>query len=345
MDYDVAVIGSGPAGMSAAMNLAGKGLSVLVVERLGSEAFDRYHSTCGEAVSDRMFNKLGWKTSAVVTRVDTLSISFSDARIDIPVKGSIVDRPRMLDEMRSLCDAEFIRASVASVSEDGNQYNITFDDDTSVSCHYLIGADGAHSIVRKCIFGTGPEEYIPVINCVADGDEDSLHFVVEEGYSGSYSWRFPSKPGTISTGFPTGLGDPKSIPGLRYWGARHIPIGMPETVVKGNCMLVGDAACMPNPLSYGGIGLALVSGRYAADSIVGGDLGTYRKWTETSPLLNHHFMKAHDQFVQWDNDDIRDAMVPFHNGYSLLRGLYAVLRRPKWANVYVTLYIAFKLGW
>ena len=63
--YDVAVVGSGPAGASAVRELSGRGLSVACIERLHDEGFGRYHRICGEAVSDRTFRKLGWRCLAV----------------------------------------------------------------------------------------------------------------------------------------------------------------------------------------------------------------------------------------------------------------------------------------
>ena len=44
-------------------------------------------------------------------------------------------------------------------------------------------------------------------------------------------------------------------------------------------------------------------------------------------------------------EEIADAMEPFRKGYSLVRGAYAMMRRPRWAEVYMSVYIAFNLGW
>ena len=59
MNFDVVIVGSGPGGMSAARTLAGSGLKTAVIERLSESGMRRYHSTCGEAVSVRMFERIG----------------------------------------------------------------------------------------------------------------------------------------------------------------------------------------------------------------------------------------------------------------------------------------------
>ncbi len=345
--YDVAIVGSGPAGMSAAMSLKGHGLDVIVIERLSDIPFSRYHSVCGEAVSDGIFRKLGWKPDSIVADVSTLRISYPGGlSIDVPVKGRIVDRPGMLREIKGACDAEFIQGSVVAVDRDAEDHILSMSDGGIIRCRYLIGADGAHSVVRRDVFHMGPTERIPVINCIAEGDgSDVLAFTVEGRFSGVYSWHFPSSPGRVSIGFPKGCDDPHSIPGLIQWGARDLPFGVLERVVDGNCMLVGDAACLANPLCYGGIGAAMLSGKEAAGYILKGKPEGYQDWVSRNPMFDRRFMDAHEKFTSWSDAEIEDAMVPFRGGYYLVRGMYAMIRRPRWASVYMAIYMGLKHGW
>ena len=342
MDADVLIVGAGPAGVSAAFHLNSFPGRVVVVERLSDAMFPRYHSVCGEAVSDRMFRKAGIEPTAVVARADRIEISFPGAvTVTVPVSGSIVDRPEMLREIRGRCGSEFVRATVRSVRREGERF---VADTTSgeIRCRYLIGADGAHSVVRRDLFGTVPE-MLPVVNSVVPGEGgSSLSFTVGQGFRGFYGWRFPSKPGTVSVGSPKGVATPK---GALCTGARHIPFGGVPSVVSGNAMIVGDASGLPNALCYGGIGAAMLSGRRAAEAVMSGRPDRYARWYRGSIYTDSHFLRAHRQFSEWTDGEIAAAMEPFRSGYSLGRGLVAILRHPRFANVYFATWIAFKVGW
>ena len=141
---------------------------------------------------------------------------------------------------------------------------------------------------------------------------------------------------------PKGEAEPE---GTISSGARHIPFGGVPEAVSGNAMIVGDASGLANALCYGGIGAAMLSGRKAAEAVMSGRPGTYGRWYSRSIYTNPHFMKAHRQFSDWNDEDISTAMRPFRRGYSVGRGFMAILRHPKFANVYFATWIAFKVGW
>lgn len=186
---DVLIIGSGPAGLSAAMHLSGSGLSVIVVERLHDEGFSRYHSICGEAVSERMFERIGWRPTSIIAETDRIGISGPDGMgIEMPVKGYVIDRPGMLSEMRSLCDCGFVRGAVSGVSEIDGGYEAKLLDGRTMQSRWLVGADGAHSVTRRDLFGSSPGGIVGMVNCIADGDGGAtLGFSVGSRYNGCYS--------------------------------------------------------------------------------------------------------------------------------------------------------------
>ena len=342
METDVLIIGSGPAGASAAYHLGGYPGRVTVLERLSPAMFGRYHSVCGEAVSDRMLRRAGISTGAVVSRVDRIRISYpGGASVEIPVEGSVVDRPAMLEELRSGSSAEFVRGTALSVRRSGEGFEVETTAGR-IHCRFLIGADGAHSVVRRDLFGSRPE-MLPVVNSLVPGQGGPvLDFEVSSAHPGFYAWRFPSRDGLVSVGAPKG--EPIRS-GAVESGARHLPFGgVPETV-SGNAVLVGDAAGLANALCYGGIGMGLLSGRKAAEAIADGRLGRYSGWCRRSLFTSPRFMEAHRRFSSWTDGDIQTAMRPFRSGYSVGKGLLAILRHPGYANVYFATWLAFRIGW
>ncbi len=343
MDCDVLIVGAGPAGVSAARGLAGSGLDVVVAERLSDQMMGRYHAVCGEAVSDRMLRRCRVDPSVQVARVGSIRIGTpGGVSLEVPVGGWIVDRPAMIGSIRGECDARFIRATVASVARDGDGFTARAGD-LEIRCGYIIGADGAHSVVRRDLFGTSPRGMLPVVNTISPGDGGGvLDFTVSAEYGGFYAWRFPSKDGTVSVGFPKGFPEPD---GTTVRGGRHLPFGGVPEAVSGNALLVGDAAGLANALCYGGIGAAMESGARAARAVRSGRPRSYGRWYRRCIYRDPRFMRAHEEFSGWSDGDIADAMEPFRNGYSLWNGLRAMVRRPRRAGVYMAVFIAFRYGW
>ena len=56
-------------------------------------------------------------------------------------------------------------------------------------------------------------------------------------------------------------------------------------------------------------------------------------------------MEAAVTFRTWGEEEYADAVKPFRKGYSVWRGVYAVLRRPKWANIYISIWQTFRKCW
>ena len=343
---NVLIIGSGLAGLSAAARLREMGVEdVIILERMSGGQYEHYHRTCGEAISDRMVGLAGIGRDCAIRSIDSATITCGGVDIYIHTKGVIIDRVELLKAMTESSGCEVLRTSVRSVKRADDGY-IAETEDEEYHCRYLIGADGAFSVVRKNLFGYGPEVKMAAVNNLVEGNSETaeIRFFVSPQYPGSYRWDFPSKDGLRSVGYMQGTDE---VTDYVEQGIRFIVTGTNRTVVKDNCCIVGDAALLANPLCYGGIGAALLSGRKAAESIAKGDLSGYQKWVSKNLMFNPHFMQAYYTFKEWDQSEFDDATAPFRSGSNLLllRGLYAVLRRPKWANVYTSIWMGFKYCW
>lgn len=343
MDADVLIIGSGPAGASAARALRGSGMDTIVLERLSDARFSGYHSICGEAVSRRMLTLNDIPRGCVVRDIDRIYIESPDGgRVTVPADGSIVDRRAMIMTLLGSSDAEIVRGTATGISRDGDGY-VAETTAGTIRCRYLIGADGAHSVVRRDLFGTSPAGMVPMVNTIRKGtSEDALTFCVAEKYGGYYSWRFPSSDGTVSVGFPKGTGDREED--ISH-GARHLPFGGVPDAVDGNALLVGDAAGLANALCYGGIGAAMLSGRKAAEAVMRGRPGSYGRWYRHCIYRDPRFLEARKAFEGWSDDEICDAMTPLKGKGTIAHGVAAMIRRPSLSGMYFSIWMGFRHGW
>ena len=225
MDYDVAIVGAGPAGTSAAYSLRGKGLDVIVIDRLGESQYMRYHRICGAGVNRRTVRKLDIREDEILNDIRTLRISWPQGNtIDMRIDGCIIDRPRMLLRMRSQCMEDGIRFAMGTVKHilmNPEFSTIMLGNGAVIRARYIIGADGAYSIVRKTVFGTVPELMTPIeeFHSDAKADEGVMRFIVSAKYGGAYQWYFPYGEGRC-TGSIRGYAEPEPE-GVR--GVRTVP--------------------------------------------------------------------------------------------------------------------------
>ena len=344
MIFDVAVIGGGPAGATAAHDLARRGHSVALLDKSGRI------KPCGGAIPPRLIRDFAIPDHLLKARVTSARmISPKGVAVDMPIAGGfvgMVDRCAFDEWLRQrAADAGAIRVTGAfeKIERDADGpprilYRRNNDPETqSLRARLIIGADGALSQVgRQEVPGAEKARFVFAYHEViatpasetSDPDRCEIH------YRGAlspdfYAWIFPHGDtmsvgsGSASKGFSlkTSVRDLRSDTGLaetstvRREGA-PIPLKPLKRWDNGrDVVLAGDAAGVVAPASGEGIYYAMLGGRLAADAVEeclrSGDvraLATARK----------RFMKLHGkvffilgvmQYFWYRNDRLREAFV------------------------------------
>ena len=296
--YEVVIIGSGPAGASAALCLATAGIKVLVLERA---SLPRY-KTCGGGVAQRALRLLPLNIRDAVERdccvaemnlLDT-GLHFETRRQDPIISMTMREQFDYLLLSAAKEAGAYIRpfCKVSDVFPQSERVEL-LTSAGPVSASFVIAADGAVSTVARKTNRPDNRRLIPALEYevfVADNLFEqfarSARFdfgVVPYGYC----WVFPKKKhlsiGVLTTrGGSTNLNE-RFDSYLRLLGItsvlrmeRHgslIPITTRSApFAVGRILLAGDAAGFVDPVTCEGITFAIQSGQIAARSLVDGNL-------------------------------------------------------------------------
>ncbi len=346
MEEGALIVGSGPAGLSAALYLSAHGMRVTVVERLSDSGYPVYHSVCGAGISDAAFRDLEMiSPSDICNRITSTELVFpEDLRISMKVNGYVLDRVAFLRHLRERCmenGAEFVRTEVTSVERSSSGF-VTHTRSGDLGFKYILGCDGAHSVVRRDLFGSKPQ-MMAVDEFIVDEPADEVfRIVIAERYHGLYEWSFPAG-GKKSIGSGKGILHPENVISK---GARHIPFGGVPRISDSNAYICGDAAGMANPVSGGGLRVAMVSAQNAAREILGGKPGSYQRWWDRSILSSPRFMGFRETLMKWDDAELVRASRMFRNGRNVyVWGVIAGILHPKYVPMYIGCLKTFNHTW
>jgi digeranylgeranylglycerophospholipid reductase len=309
-NYDVVVVGGGPAGLSSAWSAAKKGLSVAVIER--DEAIGQSVRTSGvtwikEAKSfgipSEYYNEISnyafySPNNYVLKKSDIAQAAVLDVRKTYQF---------LAYQAASVGADIFLRTNVTDVikNQKGKLSGVkatSLKEDLTFNSKLVIDASGFYSVVGRSLdivtpwkrFGAGAE-YEAYVDKI---DSDTWYLMVGSQYSpAGYAWVFPLGKNKVRIG--VGVGKPNSqadagkllnellekrpkplsdlgriVPVEFHYGL--IPNeGLRQSTIDDNLIMVGDSAGQANPLVLEGIRYAIefgrAAGRIGGEAVIQGD--------------------------------------------------------------------------
>ena len=293
--FDVIVLGAGPAGATAAFELARAGVKTLLIEK---QKLPR-HKTCGGGLTHKVAAALAFDISSVVERtISSFVLTYK------------MQRPRLLhsptplvymvrrSEFDNLLTTKAVDAGAGLFDE--TTVNGILPDDHGVSIEtsrgrydadFLIGADGALGMTARALGLMGDRVLLPAVEHEVEVSSD-----VADDWQGkmsldlgtlraSYGWVFP-KEDHFNVGVG-GFGHRADFAReLRGYDTEHLNRRVPERlrvrktfgyvlplrrkdapIQQGRVLLIGDAAGLVEALTGEGIYYAVRSGQIAAQAI------------------------------------------------------------------------------
>ncbi len=309
-EYDLLVVGGGPGGAAAAITGARRGLRVLLIDKrleIGAPVH------CAEAIGyEQIRHLIDRDPRWVCAEIDAFRIvapSGESVRVPptsptIVVERKIFDRALVNEAVRAGATV-LARTRATGLIMEGDSVRgvrmISLGREVEVRAKVVIGADGPESLVGTWA-GLNPaprmsEYYSGVQYLLAgiplDDPRECQYHIGRAVAPGGYGWVFPKGPDTANVGlvitstfeeqgrsaqdyldaFVERLFPEASVLALIVGG---IPVGgTVRELVGDGVLLVGDAAHQAEPLTGGGINLAITAGEMAAnvaaDAIAAGD--------------------------------------------------------------------------
>ncbi|MCG8669132.1 MAG: geranylgeranyl reductase family protein, partial [Pseudomonadales bacterium] len=294
--WDVVIVGAGPAGTAAAYDLANQGLKTLILEK---KAFPRTKPCAGGLTvkalarlrfpithlihdqAERLALGYGTKRQAVLHSEDPICAFVVRKDFDTYCLQQAQEQGAQLRQIKGISGIESTTQGVQLLLDDGD----------SIHAKFLIGADGAHSQVRRltqifspdrtaiALEGLLPREMVSA-SFLDHSERMTLDFGAQKL---GYGWLFP-KQDHVNVGLFTFTPELskvskdllaeysiKRLGSAEFTDVHGYPIATGGEFYRQShehILLVGDAAGMAEPLLGEGIHNAIATGQGAAAAII-----------------------------------------------------------------------------
>jgi digeranylgeranylglycerophospholipid reductase len=305
MEYDVVVVGSGPAGSVTARFAAESKAKVLIVERRAEVGVP---VLCGEGVSQRIdkWNMLEGKRW-IANKVDGARIYAPDGTM-VKISAEMAGNETGYVVYRDIFDQELAHAATKAgakimlkteatelLKEKGKIAGVKvkqFDDEFEIKADVVVGADGVESKIGKWAGINTTLKPYDLETCAqytmtnVDCNKDYCDFYLGNKIApGGYVWVFPKGKDVANVGIGVLASLSESGMALKLLDkfiANHpelkkgepvrliagaAPVAEPVETVRDNLILVGDAARHVDPITGGGLTASLEGGKIAGKTI------------------------------------------------------------------------------
>jgi len=326
-DCDIVVVGGGPAGSTAARELANFGFSVVLLQKDLS-----FQKPCGGGVVLSAFDEFDLPKSLITKTIKKIRlISPKLQKVDVDISShplAIVDRLEFDSTLRELAKnsgANLIEAKAYKLQIEDSSIKVfakNRQDEYLIRANYIIAADGVHSTIRKLHLN---EKTDTILTLYTDINLPTIEHC--EFYFGnmiapkSYAWVFPHAH-SLNIGICSNrnLGIQKSMQNfLKRLKIKTeskikgypIPNWGKELYYKDRVFYVGDSAAIVSPFTYEGIYYAMKSGHFAAQAIINKNPMLYKEYCQKSFVKKFKFLK-YLQAIFLSNDFMAEKMIEFY---------------------------------
>ncbi|MDH7594013.1 MAG: NAD(P)/FAD-dependent oxidoreductase [Methanomicrobiales archaeon] len=284
MMYDVAVVGAGPSGSTAARCCAEAGLSTILIEE---HAAIGYPIQCAGLLSSAAFESCGVTRRCIQHTLTGATVYPSAGEplcLDAGVpKAFAVDRGMLDREMTAMAvsaGAELMLKQYARSFHQGVLDTIGASGACRIGAKIVIAADGVRSPIARSLGLDSPIQILSGIQAdIRHASNEGIVEIYPHASPDFFGWLIPIGGGRARIGL---LGRDRVrerfVAFLHRFYRRHntltaivtgaLPLGARERTYADRVMLVGDAAGLAKPTSGGGVYTGVRSAMHAADVAV-----------------------------------------------------------------------------
>lgn len=221
-EYDVLIIGAGPAGTACALGLAGSGLRVALLDKAH---FPR-DKVCGDAIPGPTLKALARLNPQYAQELRALTsphrtdvacsrlVSPAGQEVSVAWQAPAFNSPRLqfdaalLTLVRRHTATEVLEGSrVKTVAAAATGATVTLHDGTQLTAQLLIGCDGANSVAARHLapYPLNRQRHCAAVRAyyqgVANAPETTSDFLFLGRHRAGYCWVFPVGKGLYNVGF------------------------------------------------------------------------------------------------------------------------------------------------